>query len=63
MWKTVVSHRLKELKHFRAVEKLAAWRRSNGFDRCDVYDGQWFHSPLSPTPEETTASMWWADLM
>ena len=56
--KTVATHRLKKLRYFCAVEKLAAWRRSNGFDRCDVHDGQWIHSPLPPTPEETTASMW-----
>ena len=40
VWKTFVTHRLRELKHFRALEKLAAWRRSQGFDGCDVYDGQ-----------------------
>ena len=57
VWKTVVTHRLKKLKYLRALEKLAAWR-SHGFDGCDVYDGQWFHSRLPPTPEETTASMW-----
>ena len=55
--KTVVTHRLKELRHLRAVEKLAAWRRSNGFDRCNVHDGQWIHSPLPSTPEETIVSM------
>ena len=33
------NHRLKELRHLRAVEKLATWR-SNGFDQCDVHDGQ-----------------------
>ena len=38
VWKTVVTHRLKELKHLHAVEKLAAWRRTNGFDQCDVHD-------------------------
>ena len=37
--KTVAIHRLKEMKNISAVEKLAAWRRSNGFDRCDVHDG------------------------
>ena len=58
LWKTVVAHRLKESKHLRAVEKLAAWRRCHGFDRCNVDNGQWFHSPLPPPPEETTASMW-----
>ena len=58
LWKTAATHRLKESRHLRAVEKLAAWRRSNAFDQCDVHDGQWIHSPLPPTPEETTASMW-----
>ena len=40
MWKIVAIHRLKKLRHLRAVEKLAAWRRRNGFDQCDVHDGQ-----------------------
>ena len=56
--KTVATHRLKELKHLRAVEKLATWRRSYGIDRCDARDEQWVHGPLPPTPEQTTASMW-----
>ena len=38
--KTVATHRLKELRHLRAVEKLATWRRSYGFDRCDARDEQ-----------------------
>ena len=58
LWKTVATHRRKELRHLRAVEKLAAWRRSNGFDRCDVYDEQCIHIPLPPTPKKTTATMW-----
>ena len=56
--KTVATHRVKELRHLRAVEKLAAWRRSNCFDRYNVHDGQWVHSPLPPTREETTARLW-----
>ena len=56
--KTVATHRLNELRRLRAVEKLAVWRRSNGFDRCHVRDGHWVHSSLPRTPEETTASMW-----
>ena len=56
LWKAVATPRLKELRHLRAVEKLAAWR-SNDFDRCDVHDGQWIHSARPPTPEETTASI------
>ena len=58
VWKTVITHRLKELEHFPALEKLAAWKRSDSFDWCNVYDGQWFHSRLPATPEETTAIMW-----
>ena len=59
--KRVATQRLNELRHLRAIQKLAAWRRSNGFDRCDVHDGKWIHSPQPRTLEETTASMW-ADL-
>ena len=59
--KTVVTHRLKELRHLRAVEKLATWRRTYGFDRLEDGDDKWIHGPLPPTPEKTTASMW-ADL-
>ena len=58
VWKTVTTHRLGEINNLRALEKVSAWRRSHGFDRCDVYDGQWFHSRLPPTPEETAVSMW-----
>ena len=56
--KIVATHRLKELRHLRTVEKLVTWRRSNGFDRCDLRGERWIHGPLPPTPEETTASMW-----
>ena len=56
--KTIATHRLKELRYLRAVEKLAAWRKSDGFDRCDVRDGHWIHNSLPPTPGETAASMW-----
>ena len=47
--KNVVTHRLKELRHLRAVEKLATWRRSYDFDQCDVRDDQWVHGPLPGT--------------
>ena len=59
--KTVVTHRLKKLRHLRAVEKLATWRRTYGFDRLENSDDQWGHGPLPPTPEQITAGMW-ADL-
>ena len=58
LWKAVATHRFRELRHLRAVEKLTAWRRSYGFDRCDARDEQWVRDPLSPTPEQTTANMW-----
>ena len=49
---TVAAYRLREIKDLQAREKLATWRRMNGFDR--VADGQdnWFHGPCSlpPTP-------------
>ena len=56
--KTVARPRLKELRHLRAVEKLATWRRSYGFDRCSARNEQWVYGPLLPTPERATASMW-----
>ena len=55
--KTVAAHRLKELRHFHAVNKLAPWRRTNGFDRLEDGD-DWVYGPLPPTPEQITASMW-----
>ena len=58
LWKAVATHRFRELKHLRAVEKLTTWRRSYGFDRCDARDEQWVHGPLPPTPEQTTANVW-----
>ena len=59
--KTVATHRLKELKHLQAVEKLATWRRTYGFDRLADGGDNWVHGPLPPTPEQITASLW-ADL-
>ena len=56
--KSVATHRLEELRHLLAVEKIVTWRRSYGFDRCDVRDEQWVHAPLLPTPKQTTAKMW-----
>ena len=56
--KTVSAHRLKELKYLRAVEKLATWRRTHGFDRIADGDNQWVNDPLPPTPEQFAASLW-----
>ena len=56
--KTVATHRLKKLRHLHAVEKLATWRRTYGFDRLEDGDARWVHGPLPPTPEQIIASMW-----
>ena len=56
--KTVATHASRKRKNLRVVKALAAWWRSNGSDRYDEHHGQWIHSPLPPTPEKTTASMW-----
>ena len=58
---TVATHRLKELRHLRAVEKLATSRRTYGFDGLEDGDDHWVHGPHPPTPEQTTARIW-ADL-
>ena len=58
MRKTVATYRLKELRHLHAVEKLATWRRTYGFDRLEDGDDHWVHGPLPPTPEPITASLW-----
>ena len=57
---TVAIYRLREMKDPQAREKLATWRRMNGFDR--VMDGvdNWFHGPrlLLPSPEEFADNLW-----
>ena len=55
---TVTSHRLKKLRHLHAVDKLATWRRTYGFDRLEDGDDYWVYGPLPATPEQITASMW-----
>ena len=60
---TVEAHRLKKMRDLLTFEKLATWRRINGFDRVADGEDNWFHGPrlLPPTPQEFTASLW-ADL-
>ena len=48
--KTVATHRLKELRHLRAVERLATWKSTYGFDPFEDGDDQWVHGSLPPTP-------------
>ena len=57
---TVAAYRLREMKDLEAREKLATWRRMNGFDRPVDDENNWFHGPrlLPPTPEEFAVSLW-----
>ena len=50
----VAAYRLKELQHFQAMEQLATWRRTYGYDR----DDSWMHGTRPVAPEEFTASLW-----
>ena len=51
---TVAAYRLKEIKHFQVMQKLATWRRTYGYDR----DNSWTHGTRPLAPEEFTASLW-----
>ena len=57
---TVAAHRLQQMKDLLALQKLAIWRRMNGFDRVVDGEDNWFHGPraLPPTPQESTESLW-----
>ena len=57
--KTVDAHRLKKMKELLAYEKLATWRRMNGFDRVVEGEESWFHGhhSLPPTPEQYITSL------
>ena len=57
---TVEAHRLQKMRDLLTLEKLATWRRMNGFDRVVDGEGNWFHCPrsLPPTPEEYVADLW-----
>ena len=51
---TVDAHRLNKMRDLLALEKLATWRRMNGFDRVVDDEDNWFHGhpSLPPTPQE-----------
>ena len=57
--KTVDAHRLQKMRHLLTFEKLATWRRMDGFDRVVDGEDNWFHGPrsLPPTPQEFNASL------
>ena len=56
---TVDAHRLQKMRDLLAFEKLATWRRMNGFDRVVEGEENWFHGHrlLPLTPEQYTASL------
>ena len=51
---TVAAYRLREMKNLYAVEELATWRRTHGYDR----DDSWMHDTLPLSPQKFTASLW-----
>ena len=55
----VAAHHIQKIIDLLAFEKLATWRRMNGFDRVVDGDDNWFHGPrsLPPTPQEFNASL------
>ena len=56
---TVHAHLLRKIRDLVAFEKLATWRRTEGFDRVVEGEENWFrgHRSLPPTPEQYTASL------
>ena len=56
----VAAHRLKEMRELLMYEKLAIWRRENGFDRVAEGEESCFsgHRSLPSTPQEYYASLW-----
>ena len=56
---TVDAHRLRTIRDLLAFEKLATWRRMNGFDRVVDGEDNWFYGPrsLPPAPQEFSASL------
>ena len=56
---TVDAHRLRKMRDLLAFEKLATWRRMNGFDRVVDGEDNWFHGhrSLPPTPQQYNSSL------
>ena len=51
---TVAAYCLKELKHFQAMEQVATWRKTHGYDR----DDNWMPGTRPLSPQEFTANLW-----
>ena len=56
---TINAHRLKKMRDLLAFEKLATWKRMNGFDRVADGEKNWLHGyrSLPLTPKEYAASL------
>ena len=56
----VAAHRLQQMKDLLSFEKLATWRRTNGFDRVADGKDNWLYGPrsLPLTPGEYAADLW-----
>ena len=56
---TIEAHRLQKMRDLLTFEKLATWRRMDGFDRVADGKDNWFHGSrsLPTTPEEYTADL------
>ena len=60
---TVDAHRLQKMRDLLTFEKLATWRRMNGFDRVADGKDNWLHGPRSlPLTREEHAADLWSDL-
>ena len=46
--KTLDAHRLQKIRDLLTFEKLATWRRMNGFDRVMDGEDNWFHAYVLP---------------
>ena len=56
--KTVDAHRLQKMRDILTFEKLATFRRMNGFDRAVDGEYNWFHArSLPPTPQEFNTNL------
>ena len=57
---SIDAHRLQKMRDLLAFEKLATWRRMNGFDRVTDGEENWFygHRSLPLTPKEPAADLW-----
>ena len=56
----VAAHRLQQMRDLLAFEKVATWRKMNGFDQVADGEDNWLHGPrsLPPTTGKLAADLW-----